>query len=324
MKKQLILLFPCLLTLMSCGGGDEKITTWQIPSDKECELLLKEPISVNDISLTNQLEVDIQLALEVASATHAHQLFLRNKEEFMSWVKDGHELSIATHETNHSFNKKLAWCNGSDSPNYFLNGNYYDIGYNLFHTAHYSIVEQTIPEHLKQRSRYQYYIEGLKGANGNKFHLLLDELVAYIGDGGFQLDYIKSGQNLYPGSFRPFSTLQVDGAVDMMLYVQYYLKSARLNYPESYVTIDNEETIAALQALWHEAEAMLTRAYPYLVEQKVAGEISIFFDNQNGNLSALDILKAVYSDDALFELDELNIQHSDYNDWQSSYLSFDN
>ena len=99
MKKQLIFLFPCLLTLMSCGGGDggEKVTTWQPPNDKECELLLKDTISVNDISLANQLEVDIQLALEVASPNHAHQLFLRNKEEFMSWIKDGNELSIATH-----------------------------------------------------------------------------------------------------------------------------------------------------------------------------------------------------------------------------------
>jgi hypothetical protein len=137
------------------------------------------------------------------------------------------------------------------------------------------------------------------------------------------LDFIESGFEKHHPNYTAYHTFQVDGIVDMMLYLQYYLKSARTNYNDTYKAINEEATVAVISFFWNEAERALIRAYPYYEEAINSNGQSSFFQTHDDYISGLEILKAVYSSEALIELDKLGIDHRTYDDWNSSYLLFD-
>jgi len=327
----LMLLQLCLIPLLfSCGGdaSSNNAKIWRPPSEKLCQQILSNSLSVNDVDLSNQQEVDIQQMLEMVSPAHGYQLFLKDKKDFMAWITEQKQtVEVAIHETNHQIDALAPTCSESQYARYFLNGQFHITSIFGSETENYSIIEQILPEYLKARSVYKIYIAQNQTNSSKNFTILLDELTAYVGDSQFQIDFLNSGLISDQENYFVMGNIDIDEVVDMMLYLEYYLKVVRLDYSASYTAINEPATVKVIQYLWQQAEETLHKAYPYIVELddelKTHNSGSPFFTGFGDYLPTLEILKAVYSDDALFELDQLGIAHETLNDWQDTYLTYD-
>jgi len=291
----------------------------------ECIRYKSNELTKDDIDLSKPRNRSINDALEIADSKNAYQLFLRNNDDFMVWIdRFDTSLSVATHEANHGIDTKLFSCLPKDKEKYFSLGKIYvtDLSGK---TENYSIVEETIPNNLKSIdafSRYQIYIQNSKKYTGNKFNVLLDELNAYVGDTWFQVNFKESELNEKSSNYHAYNIFQVDGVANFMVYLEYYLKSARINHPHTYEEVNKKLTVEYIQYIWSKAEEVLIASYPYIVTD--SGTKSIFFSSLEGTASALEHLKIAYSSDALLELDKLGISHLQYDTWNSTFFSESN
>jgi len=203
---------------------------------------------------------------------NAFHVFPRNPEIFIIWCDMIEPLDIlainssdgSCHETNHFINSQLFQCRPAYYFKYLFFGNVYNTDITYENTAHISIVEETIPDSLKSAGRYTVYIENSKTSDNN-LGTLLDELNSYTGGANFYFQYLNSG--LLPEiNGTNTSDGELNGMINFMAFLQYYLKSTRLNHPNIYENIKNQQnTLAYIQVLWSKAEEMWALNYPYTI-----------------------------------------------------------
>lgn len=258
---------------------------------------------------------DILLAVD---PTHSYPEFARLPATFMWWVRsDGNavdmlSLGAAVHETNHKIDSALRnLCDTDGLARFFSDGQVHvtDISRNDI-LANYSIAGEAYPATLKSsRSfRYDLYVTAAASSSGNDLSILLDELNAYTGGANLEA-------KLFSSATYAFLTIRADadvgGMADFMLFLQAYLKAARLNYPATYSKLQAQtRTKAFIQFAWTRAETILAAVYPYSTAAAESNPARI----------PLDVIRAVYSADFLQELDMLGISHKTPADWASTYL----
>ncbi len=281
---------------------------------KEC--LMEEEEALASLDLTDERTKEIHDILLTVDPLHGYEVFIQAPDDFMFWLNDlNTSLTTAVHETNHYVNGYD--CFSSDYT-YLLLGNGYLSNLEFDDTMHISIVEETIPDYLKEAIRYDIYIVDSKSANGNDLRILLDELSAYAGDAWFQIQFQESGLPAETEYYR-LNQFQIDGVVNFMVYLQYYLKSTRLNYPDKYELIKSQyNTMGYIQWLWIKAEDIVREAYPFLISDF---SVEYIFFDMAGDASGLGHLKEAYSDDLLFELDNLGIRHLPADAWNDTYFT---
>jgi len=290
-----------------------------------CNKLFTYTTTSPEVDLSSPKTKAIHDILLATDPNNGYQLFMRQHKDFMDWINlYDTPLSTAIHETNHGIDSILDMCSPSMKSKYFSLGDIYTTDLNG-DTAHYSIVEETIPYKLKSTLRYDIYIEGHKDANGNIFNILLDELNAYTGDAWFQVRFRESGMIKDTQYYNAYGNFGIDGVIDFIIYLEYYLKSARLYYPETYNIIKQQpETLAYIQYILQKAEEVIEVSFPYIIENIDGGSERVFFHSYYGEgTSGKDRLKQAYSSDALMELDNLGISHVDYSYWESTYFSYE-
>jgi hypothetical protein len=177
-------------------------------------------------------------------------------------------------------------------------------------TTQISIASATYPAALKSsRTRYATYITGNGSNPANQFNVLLDEFSAYVTTAEFEKNVFANSTYVYLDS--PFSNIDIDtgGMTDFMLFMQSYLRAARLSAPSSYTAISTQPaTKAFMQLLWTKAEGLLVSSYPYSV--KAGGK----------SLVPTDVIAQIYSATYLQELDLLGITHKSAADFSATYL----
>jgi hypothetical protein len=258
----------------------------------------------------------------------AYQIYLKDSVDLKKWidtltVDSKYDLNsryyfdvllVALHETNHMINARLSGvnteiyitCNGTygrnsvgyatpDNYNFtlFSYGNIFVTGLdyksNIIET---NIISETIPhKNFKNDYIYKFYIE-----NNGKPQNLLDEWNSFNVQDNYFIkynDFIK-----YPNLMGRYGN-----TIKFMLYLQCYLKSARLNYQYTYDQIkNNSELIELIQFLWLKSEETLDNG----------------FDLINLNKQYFEY---IYSDDFLQELDSLGIQHQNMKHWKKTYMN---
>ena len=325
--------------LTACGGGSDSSSTVVTPTTPtappagpakiptlpsgaspavtaaNCALLTAPGLTSPIIEGADMQAVnDILLAVDPA---HSYAEFARLPATFMWWVRadsvvDMLSLGAAVHETNHKIDSTLRnICNTDGLARFFAQGQVYvtDLNRND-RLANYSIAGEAYPAALKSsRSlRYDGYITASSSSSGNDLSILLDELNAYTGGANLEVKLYSSPTYAY---LTTRADSDIGGMADFMLFLQSYLKAARLNYPTSYAKLETQaRTKAFMQFAWTRAETVLAAAYPY---SNVAAA-------SNPALVPLDVVKAVYSAPFLQELDMLGITHKNPTDWASSYL----
>ncbi len=218
-------------------------------------------------------------------------------------------LGAAIHETNHEINSALRYrCHSDGLARYFVDGRVNVTGLKFGDTDNYSIASETYPTPLKaaRALRFDLYVTGAAKANGNDFSALLDELAAYSGGANFEVSLLANPTYSY---LSKSGDLNVGGMVDVMLFLQSYLKAARLNHPSTYSAIQSQsQTLDFIQFSWSRAERILVLAYPF--SMKAGGT----------QLVPVDVITAIYSSTFLAELDALGITHKTAADWSTTYL----
>ena len=261
---------------------------------------------------------DAQAAAAVLAAVdlaHGSSELSRLPAYFTWWLRSAGQsvdqvtLGTAIHETNHKMNFALRYvCNSDGLARYFADGQVHVTGLMAGTTSNYSIAAEAYPAALKvpRALRYDLYITGAAAANGNDFSVLLDELAAYSGGAGFEVSLLSNPTYAY---LARSGDMNGGGAADFMLFLQAYLKSARLNHTSTYASIQSSgQTLAYMQFAWSRAERILVAMYSYSV---AAG---------GTQMVPTDVLAAVYSTEFLAELDALGITHKTAADWSTTYL----
>ena len=326
-------------TLAACGGGSDspptvvtsttpmappagsaKIATLpsgalQAVTAANCALLTAPTLTPPVIEGADMQAVsDILLAIDPASG---YPEFARLPATFMWWVRgdsavDMLSLGAAVHETNHKIVSTLRnVCNTDGLARFFAEGQVYvtDISRND-KLDNYSIAGEAYPTALKtSRSfRYNLYITAAASSSGNDFSILLDELNAYSSGATLEVNLFSSPAY---ASLVTRADADVGGMVDFMLFLQAYLKAARLNHPATYSKLEVQtRTKAFIQFAWTRAEKILAAAYPYSTAASAGNPATI----------PLDVIKTIYSANFLQELDMLGISHKNPADWTSTYL----
>lgn len=333
--------FLCAVTatLVACGGGDSsssftssskpgpaaepgtpKVAT--LPSGASpavtaanCGVLMAATVAAPAISGADmQAASDILLALDPA---HGYSEFARLPGTFMWWLRgdasvDMLSLGAAVHETNHKIDSTLRnVCNTDGLARFFADGVVHvtDISRNE-KLANYSIAGETYPDNLKAARgfRFEAYVTAAASSSGNDLSILLDELNAYTGAARLEVTMFANPAYSY---LTTKADADVGGMVDFMLFLQAYIKSARLNHPTTYTMLQNQSlTKSFIQFAWSRAEGVLAAAYPY----------STVASANNGIRVSGDVIKAIYSPDFLQELDNLGITHKVPQDWAATYL----
>lgn len=262
----------------------------------------------------------------------AYQIYLKDSVDLKKWidtltVDSKYDLNsryyfdvllVALHETNHMINARLSgvnisfkniMCNGV----YGLNGVFYGVipdNYNftlfsygnIFVTGlnpndnikEIKITTEIIPhKNFKNDYIYKRYIDD----NYGQFQNILGEWNSYNVQDNYFIKYndIIECQNYYKG--------KNGNTIKFMLYLQCYLKSARLKYQDTYDKIkNNSELIELIQFLWLKSEETLDNG----------------FDLINLNKQYFEY---IYSDDFLQELDSLGIQHQNMKHWKKTYMN---
>lgn len=266
----------------------------------------------------NFVGADAQAAAAVLAAVdlaHGSSELSRLPAYFTWWLRsagaavDETTLGVAIHETNHKIDFALRYvCNTDGLARYFVDGQVHATGLMAGTTSNYSIAAETYPAALKapRALRYDLYITGSAASNGNDFSVLLDELTAYTGGAGFEFSML--GNSTYAYLARS-GDMNAGGAADFMLFMQAYLKSARLNHAATYAAIQSSgQTLAYVQFAWSRAERILSAMYPY----SVAGG--------GTQVVPVDVITQIYSATFLSELDLLGITHKTAADWSTTYL----
>lgn len=261
---------------------------------------------------------DAQAAATVLAAVdlaHGSSELSRLAGYFTWWLRaagptvDEITLGAAIHETNHKIDFALRYaCNSDGLARYFVDGQVHVTGLMAGTTSNYSIAAAAYPAALKapRALRYDLYVTGAAASSGNDFSVLLDELNAYSGGAAFEVGLLSDPTYSYLSRSGDFNA---GGTVDFMLFLQAYLKSARLNHPTTYASIQSSgQTLAYVQFAWSRAERILGAMYPYSV---AAGGTQVV---------PTDVLAAVYSPEFLAELDALGITHKFASDWSTTYL----
>ncbi|MGV8805408.1 MAG: hypothetical protein ACWA6Y_10655 [Polaromonas sp.] len=324
--------------LAACGGGGDSSSTVvsstpptapagtakvpTLPSgaspavtSANCALLTAPALTAPVIEGADMQAVsDILLAVDPA---HSYAEFARLPATFMWWLRgssavDMLSLGAAVHETNHRIDSTLrSICNTDGLARFFANNQVYvtDLNRND-RLANYSIVGEAYPAALKSsRSlRYDLYITSSASSSGNDLSILLDELNAYTGGANLEVKLYSSPTYAY---LTTRADSDIGGMADFMLFLQAYLKAARLNYPTSYAKLETQaRTKAFMQFAWTRAETVLAAAYPYSTAAKASNPARV----------PLDVINAVYSAEFLQELDRLGITHKNSADWAATYL----
>ena len=267
---------------------------------------------------------DMQAVSDVLNAVdtvHGLSEFYRLPDTFMWWARGKSDKQInmnsigtAIHETNHTIDFAL-WdtCYPDHYAKFFANNVFYSTELLQRQTDNYSIISETYPQGLRistvarpRSQRYSIYIQTAAAYGGNDFRLILDELNAYSGAAQFEVNLLSSSKYSYLYNAGDYNA---GGMVDFMSFLQYYLKSARLNHASTYATIKSQQnTLAFIQFSWTRAEAILAAMYPYSVA------------NGSTQTIPLDVARDIYSPAALAELDAIGVTHKTAADWQSTYF----
>lgn len=320
MNKEILIIIFLLSSSLQTFAGEKSMLLKIVPllSNLQQDIQIEEckvgHSSATRIDLSNEAVRGVYDFLSSVDPEHSFQLFLCDSEEMMWWLNNGTGVSTAIHETNHMFDFDLTF---DDPPagqaKYFLLGNVFTTSIQGT-TQNYSIVGETIPEYLKTAMRYSVYIIDSQGVSGNRFEVLLDELNAYTGDAYFQLQYMESRK----ATSLAMEQFQIDGMVDFMVYLEYYLRSARLHYPGTYRAIASDPAVKTyIQYVWTLAENILEASYTFLENDQ---PFQFFYPSPGA--TGLDHLKTAYSDEGLAELNLLGISHVEYDHWQSTYFSY--
>lgn len=261
---------------------------------------------------------DAQAAAAVLAAddlSHGGSELSRLPAYFTWWLRssgttvDETTLGVAIHETNHKLDFALRYvCNTDGMARYFVDGQVHVTGLTAGTTSNYSVVAEAYPAALKapRALRYDLYITGSAASTGNDFSVLLDELTAYSGGAGFEVSLLSDPTYAYLGRS---GDMNAAGAVDFMLFLQAYLKAARLNHSASYTAIQSSgQTLVYIKFAWARAERILGAMYPHSV---TAGGTQVV---------PVDVMAAIYSAEFLSELDLLGITHKTAADWSTTYL----
>ena len=337
---RLSLLCAVSAALVACGGGDGGTTSFTSSSKPaavpaasspkvatqpsgaspavtaaNCGVLMAATVAAPAITGADmQATSDILQALDPA---HGYSEFARLPGTFMWWLRgdanvDMLSLGAAVHETNHKIDSTLRnVCNTDGLARYFANGVVHvtDISRND-KLANYSIAGETYPANLKSARalRYDAYVTTAASSSGNDLSILLDELNAYTGTAHLEVTMFANPAYAYLASK---ADADVGGMVDFMLFLQSYLKAARLNHPTTYSMIQAQSlTRTFIQFAWSRAEGVLAAAYPY----------STVASSNNAVKDSGDVIKAIYSAEFLQELDLLGITHKVPQDWAATYL----
>jgi len=264
--------------------------------------------NVSDRTFTELYSID---------SNHAAMVYQYTSNKVNQWLSFGDFLETAIHESNHHLNRILSReCEPLNKRKYFLIGHVFETDLQVSETPSINIINETMPRLLQISSRYDLYISANPNVQRNTLSSLLDELTAYTGEAWIHLQKVERPIGNLSLNYSQF---QIDGMVNFMLYLQAYLKSARLYYPDAYAKIlSQEKTVAYMAVLWKQAEDILIRSYPNIQNDRAAQR---FFYHSDGLASAQNHLKAIYSEDMLGELELLNIPHLSYKDLQSTYFN---
>lgn len=336
-------LFAALLTaaaiLTACGGGGSSGTdsagnapppttgpspaptitvTSQVgdsPSNADCARLASDSQSAASLDLSNASIKAVSDLLLAVDATHAYNVFTRRPHDFVNWIVAGsnntgsvdfESLGVATHETLHMVDTALLPCAPTNQAKYLFFGQQLVTDLAPSGTSAYGIVAETIDPSLTAVGRYQTYIVNNGSNAGNDFRVLLDELAAYTGGAYVEQQYLAKYGSNKAGSF----DVNLGGTVTFMVYLENYLKAARLNHPATYTVIQNSaSTKAAVQAIWSRAEQVLQASYP---STKSTATPQLLVDSA--------YFSAAYSPGLLSELDSLGITHASAASWSGTYL----
>jgi len=264
------------------------------------------------LDLSNASIKTINDFLQTVDASHAYKIFIRAPGDYVNWIAnlggtvDINTVGAATHETVHKMDTALRAC----AP--VLKAKYQYFGTQLVTdlapgtTSNYSIVAETIPAALKSASRYATYVGTASASSGNDFSVLLDELAAYSGAAHTEVQMLAQGK-----AATTVTSLDgnLGGTVNFMVFLQYYLQSARLNHTTEYNAIKNSAaTVTAIQAIWSRTEQVLQDAYPYTK----SGQLTLIVDSAYFN--------AAYSAALLAELDAIGVTHRTAASWSGTYL----
>ena len=263
---------------------------------------------------------DAQAAATVLAAVdlaHGKSELSRIPGYFTWWLRtagpkvDELSLGVAIHETNHQIDFALSYlCSADGLARYFVDGQAHVTGLTAGSTSNYSIAAEAYPAALKatRAVRFDLYITGSASSSGNDFSVLLDELTAYSGGAGFEVSLLSNPAYAY---LTRSGDMNAGGAADFMLFMQAYIKSARLNHPATYSSIRSSgQTLSYVQFAWSRAERILGTMYPYSVAAGGTGT----------QVVPTDVLAAVYSTEFLSELDAIGVTHKTAADWASTYL----
>lgn len=278
----------------------------------DCPSLLLAATAPTLVGADAQASAAVLAAVDLA---HGHAELSRLPGYFTWWLRaagptvDEITLGVAVHETNHKIDFALRYvCNSDGLARYYVDGQVHATGLLAGTTSNYSIASEAYPAALKspRALRFDLYVTGSAASSGNDFSVLLDELTAYAGGAGFEVGLLSNSTYSHLARAGDFNA---GGAADFMLFVQAYLKAARLNHPSTYASIRSSgQTLAYLQFAWSRAERILGAMYPYSV---AAGGTQVV---------PTDVLAAAYSPEFLAELDALGITHKTAADWSTTYL----
>ncbi|MBU2970760.1 hypothetical protein KO527_15520 [Pseudoalteromonas sp. C2R02] len=318
-----------VLAITACGGNSRQesrdvqvsedkesnttpiisVTSLKPPTPEECLRITSNDLTEVELDLSTNKRQLVNDTIKTTDPESSYQLFLRNSENLMAWLEVKEQpIDVAIHESNHYINYQIDFCEEYDSKAIFSGGQFHELGFSKENTEHNIIIAETIPEHLQTGLAYELYILQLN----HKFDSLLDEFNAYVLDNRFQLKFKQLA--LPENDISKMTIFQVNDTINFMVFTQYYLKSLRLNYPETYELVDQPQARAFLQYLWQITEELLIEAYPYISTGYL--ESMLFYDEGTG----IEFLKAAYTGDALMELDLLGINHLEESDWQQTYF----
>ncbi|MEJ8837677.1 hypothetical protein [Ramlibacter sp. AN1133] len=273
----------------------------------DCARFTNDAAAVAALDLSNTTIKQINDYLQAVDADHAYKVFIRRPYDFANWIAslggsvNFLSLGIATHETLHMTDSVLRLCAPAGYKTLFL-GNIVDTGLQGGDTASTRIVDTMIDTALKPEPRFATYITG--AAAGNDFTVLLDEFAAYAGAARTTTQAHALGKLALPSG-----SLDSDlgGTVNFMVFLETYLKAARLNNAATYDTIrTSAATKAAIQTIWTAAEKALVDSYPLVKAGSLTVNTAYF--------------SAAYSGALLSELDAIGISHATTASWSGTYL----
>lgn len=279
----------------------------------DCPRLASDGDSAAALDLSNASISAVNDFLLATDQVHAHNVFIRAPGDFVNWIVNAGgtvdllSVGVATHETLHKVDTALRSCAPVLAAKYQFMGSQLSTDLEPGTTSNYAIVAETIDPALTSAPRYSTYIATASSSNGNDFSVLLDELAAYTGGAYTELQLLQQGK---VGGTTGSLDANLGGMVNFMVYLENYLKSARLNHTAQYDAIKNSAaTVATIQAIWSRAEQVLQDGYSFTA----SGDPKLIVDGA--------YFKAAYSAGLLAELDAIGVTtHRSASDWAGTYL----